>query len=288
MQLVAVSVTWIAVVVLGGSSKRNFDTLFEDNGAVALSSDSDEMDCGEGVDVADLCLGGVQEELLQAVLATGTPTVVVLIQGRPHSIPWIAEHCPAVLCAWYPGQFGGTAVAEALFGVINPSGWLSISIPRSSAQLPVYYNHKTKGDSRYRDMEGTALYPFGYGLSYTNFTFANLQIDTTATVRAIEAGASVAVAVDVTNSGACAGAEVVQLYIHGCGSSITRRVKELKAFDKVMLQPGETRTVHFILDKAALGVWNPAMQFVVESGRVEVLLGGGCGTALTGAVTLIP
>ncbi|MCA9261383.1 MAG: glycoside hydrolase family 3 C-terminal domain-containing protein, partial [Planctomycetales bacterium] len=155
------------VVAVGGSSNRYVGTKYLATGAADVASGTREMDCGEGVDLASLELGGRQRELVQALQATGRPLAVVLIQGRPHAIPWIAEHCPAILCAWYPGQQGGLAVAETLFGDANPSGRLAISIPRTVSQLPAYYNHKRRGEATYYDMPGSAQFPFGFGLSYT-------------------------------------------------------------------------------------------------------------------------
>lgn len=270
------------VVVVGGSSNRYLGTEYAATGAAAAEQNAREMDSGEGVDLANLELGGAQVELVKALRATGVPLAVVLIQGRPHSIPWIAENCPSILCAWYPGQEGGRAVAEALLGDINPSGRLSISIPRSSTQLPVYYNHKLMGDAPYYDLPGSALYPFGYGLSYTSFALANLKLSTEqTTVADLNAGGTITVTVDVTNTGKRAGAETVQLYLHGIESSITRRVRELKLFAKVMLQPGERRTLTFPLGPAELAVWGPGLKFAVDPGLNEIIVQGGDAHPLT-------
>jgi beta-glucosidase len=264
------------VVVVGGSSNRYQGTKYAATGAAIVDAGVKEMDGGEGVDLANLELGGVQLELVKALREAGTPLAVVLIQGRPHSISWIAENCPAILCAWYPGQAGGRAIAETLFGDVNPSGRLSISIPRSSGQLPVYYNYKVKGDESYYDMKGSALYPFGYGLSYTTFALSNLHVSTEkTTVADLNAGGSVTVSVDVANTGARAGAETVQLYLHGIESSITRRVRELKLFSKVALNPGERRTLSFQLGREQLAIWGPDMKFAVGPGLNEILVQGG-------------
>ena len=231
--------------------------------------------------MAHLSLGGVQEELIQSVLATGTPTVVVLIQGRPHSIPWIAAHAKAILCAWYPGLEGGHAVAKALFGDINPSGRLPVSIPKSSAQLPVFYNMKAGGDATYCDMDAKPLYPFGFGLSYTEFSLSGLRLEGKVPDAAgIAKGERVCLAVDLKNTGARAGAEAVQLYIQDLEASVQRRVRELKAFKKVALNPDETRTVFLSLGLEELGVWNPAMKFVVEPGNVKLMTSTGSGVSL--------
>jgi beta-glucosidase len=266
----------VVVLVLGGSSDRYQGTKYASTGAAAVDQDSRQMDSGEGVDVADLDLGGVQQDLADAIRATGVPLAVVLIQGRPHSIAKLAAECPAILCAWYPGQRGGQAVAEVLFGDVNPSGRLSISVPRSSAQLPVYYDFKAKGDAAYYDMKGSALFPFGYGLSYTTFKLAHLRMASDrVSAASINAGGSIPVSVDVENTGSVAGAETIQLYLHGVESTITRRVRELKLFTKVVLQPGEKRTVAFQLGRDELAIWGPDMKFAVGRGLNEILVQGG-------------
>ena len=269
------------VVAVGGSSNRYVGTKYLATGAADVASGTREMDCGEGVDLASLELGGRQRELVQALQATGRPLAVVLIQGRPHAIPWIAEHCPAILCAWYPGQQGGLAVAETLFGDANPSGRLAISIPRTVSQLPAYYNHKRRGEATYYDMPGSAQFPFGFGLSYTRFELSNLQLSTSdASAESLNAGGVVTATVDVANIGERAGAETVQLYLHGRVSSITRRVRELKAFAKVELEPGAARSITLTLDRDALAVWNSDMHFDVEAGSQEVLVQSGDGATL--------
>ncbi|MFS0726876.1 glycoside hydrolase family 3 C-terminal domain-containing protein [Paenibacillus sp. 1P07SE] len=287
----------VAVLVLGGSSARRFDEVFDSNGeAIIADGPPSDMDCGEGVDLAALELGGVQEELVQAIAATGTPVVAVIIQGRPHALTAIQPHCQAILCGWYPGTEGGRALAEILFGAVNPSGRLPVSLPRSSAQLPVYYNRKNLGRSRpYKDMEETALYPFGYGLSYTTFGYSGLgaMVGDVASaaqkavagealeVRAadIESGAAVQVNVEVANTGEVAGSETVQLYIQATRSTVTRRLLELKAFRKVALAAGERATVTFALGKAELAIWNREMRFAVEPSRLRVLVGADAASA---------
>lgn len=265
----------VAILVLGGSSTRNFNITFDANGAALPGPNSMEMDCGEGVDVADLELGGMQVKLAQAVIATSTPTVVVLVQGRPHSIPWLAEHAPAILCAWYPGPHGGLAVAEALFGKVNPGGRLPITIPRSSASLPVAYNRKEVGrDIVYHDLHGE-LYPFGHGLSYTTFAYRDLTIEPgEITALQLEAGATLHVQVTVENTGCRSGDEVAQVYLKDHESSVTRRIKELKAFKRISLAPGERRRVSFTLGREELAVWNADMEFRVEPGNITFMVGG--------------
>jgi beta-glucosidase len=229
---------------------------------------------GEGKDVASLDLTGMQEELVKAVHSAGKPTVVVLVNGRPLSTPWIAEHVPAVVEAWLPGEQGGHAVADILFGDVNPSGRLSVTIPRHSGQLPVYYNHRPSkpywiGRSHYVDMPTTPLYEFGHGLSYTTFDYANLQISP----RQIRPAGEVQVSVEVKNTGSREGAEVVQLYVNDVISSVSTPVKELKGFEKIWLKPGETKTARFTLTEEHLALLNEHLQPVVEPGLFEVMVG---------------
>lgn len=265
-----------AVVVLGGSSARHFGDAFDNNGAaIVVEGNPSEMDCGEGVDLADLSLGGVQAELVRAIASTGTPVIAVLIQGRPHVLTQIEPYCAAMLVAWYPGSEGGTAVGEILFGSVNPSGKLPVSLPRSSAQLPVYYNQKNPGRDRpYVDMPETPLYPFGYGGSYTTFEYSKLSLSREqVTAAEIESGGSVDVRIQVKNTGERAGAETVQLYVRAAESPITRRRLELKAFRKLRLAPSESREVVFRLGKEELAIWNPRMAFTVEPCRLTVKVG---------------
>ncbi|MHA6484965.1 glycoside hydrolase family 3 C-terminal domain-containing protein [Paenibacillus sp. strain BS8-2] len=267
----------VAVLVLGGSSARQFGDLFDGNGEAVIDGDQKaEMDCGEGVDLADLRLGEGQIRLAKAVAATGVPVVVVLIQGRPHAIEEIAELSEAVLCAWYPGKEGGQAIGEILFGQVNPSGKLPVSIPRSSTQLPVYYNQKDPGRLRvYVDMHSSPLYSFGHGLSYTRFEYSELMLSTrTISVSELADGHQVTVHVKVRNVGNVAGSEAVQLYIKARESGITRRIAELKGFVKVALQPGEERMVELSLGLEELGIWDTSMSFAAKPCKVEILVGG--------------
>ncbi|MGG1612229.1 glycoside hydrolase family 3 C-terminal domain-containing protein [Paenibacillus phoenicis] len=275
--------------MLGGSSAREFGGEFEDNGAAIVKEGSpSDMDCGEGVDLADLSLSGVQLELAEAVAATGTPVVAVIIQGRPHALGEVVELCDAVLCAWYPGTEGGRAIAEILFGKVNPSGKLPVTLPRSSAQLPIYYNQKDPGRIRnYVDMPSAPLYPFGYGLSYTQFIYAKLSLSRTAvSTTALENGERVMVQVEVKNTGARSGAETVQLYIRARESGITRRIAELKGFTKIELAPGEIRTVEFSLGREELGIWTREMRFATVPCKVTVIVGGSSQAALSADLTV--
>lgn len=267
----------VAVLVLGGSSARQFGGDFDSNGAAIVSEGSpSEMDCGEGVDLAALSLGGVQRELVEAIAATGTPVVAVIIQGRPHALTGIDDLCDAILCTGYPGTEGGRAIAEIMFGKANPSGKLPCSLPRSSAQLPVYYNQKDPGRTRvYADMTSAPLYPFGFGLSYTTFAYGSLALSrSSVSAVELEQGEKIAVSVEVENTGTRGGAETVQLYIRASESVITRRIAELKGFSKPWLNPGERRTVQFHLGREELAVWNREMRFTVEPCRVVIRVGG--------------
>ncbi|MDN3021606.1 glycoside hydrolase family 3 N-terminal domain-containing protein [Streptomyces sp. S.PB5] len=240
----------LAVLVLGGSSARTPDTEFDANGA-ALNAVS-EMTCGEGVDLAELRLGPAQYRLLDAVVATGTPTAVVLIQGRPHVVP---DTAGALLTAWYPGPWGGEAVAEVLLGRAEPGGRLPLSVPRSAAQLPVYYNHKDTEYGGYVDESAEPRYSFGHGLSYTDFAYGTPRVcDGTVTV-------------DVTNTGTRYGRTVVQVYLRRLITSSWPRTLELCAFEGVGLAPGERRTVALSLGEARTG---SAEIRVAESARAAL------------------
>ncbi|HEV2494144.1 MAG TPA: glycoside hydrolase family 3 C-terminal domain-containing protein [Terriglobia bacterium] len=234
---------------------------------------------GEGSDVASLDLTGAQEDLVKAVSETGTPTVVVLINGRPLSVRWAAEHVPAIVEAWEPGERGGQAVADVLFGDYNPSGRLAITIPRSAGQLPAYYNYKPSkaywiehGWTRnraYVEMPATPLYPFGYGLSYTQFEYRNLRIDPPQIYPAGKAR----VTVDVENVGKRAGVETVQLYIHERFAPVSTPVKQLRGFARVTLDPGERKPVSFALGPDDLKLLDRNMHWRVVPGTFDIMIG---------------
>jgi beta-glucosidase len=232
---------------------------------------------GEGYDVASLDLTGLQEDLLKAVYATGTPTILVLINGRPLSIRWAAEKIPAIIEAWLPGEMGGQAVADIIFGDCNPSGKLPVTVPRHVGQLPVYYNYMPDKEEwinngwgkAYADMPATPLWEFGFGLSYTKFEYANLKVNP----RETGAYGEVRISVDVRNTGERKGSEVVQLYVRDLIASVTVPVKELKGFKKVMLEPGEQKRVEFILNHDDLSFYNKSMDLVVEPGTFAVMVG---------------
>lgn len=220
-------------------------------------------------DRSSLKLVGEQEELLREVYATGVPVVLVLINGRPLSVEFADENVPAILEGWYLGQETGTAVADALFGVINPGGKLPVTIPRSTGQLPMFYNKKPSARRGYLFSTTEPLYPFGYGLSYTTFKFENLRLSKPE----ITPDDSVTVEIDVLNTGKRTGDEVIQLYVRDIVSSVTRPVKELKGFKRITLAPGERKTVTLSLTPAHLAFYNRAMKRVVEPGKFEVSVG---------------
>lgn len=275
------------VLVLGGSSARNFNMEFLSNGAV--SSKGPNMDAGENVDVADIALPEVQLELFRAMKRTNKPVIVVMIQGRPIAIPEISKEADALLTAWYPGSVGGTAVAEVLVGKYNPSGKLPVSIPVSSGQIPVYYNQKAvEYKEDYFDLTGKPLYPFGYGLSYSSFKYHDLAINQErVALSALLAGEKVDVTVTVENTSEVAGEEVVQLYIHDMESSITRRKKELKAFKKIRIEPKEKVEVTLELDKTTFEVWSINNKYEMETGGIQIFVGGSSDTTLVGQVTIV-
>ena len=246
---------------------------------------------GEGYDVASLDLSGVQEDLVKAVAVTGTPTIVVLINGRPLSVRWAAAHIPAIVEAWEPGERGGEAVADVLFGDYNPSGRLAITIPRSVGQLPAYYNYKPSKEywiehgwarnRAYVDMPATPLYPFGYGLSYTRFEYSNLRIDPPQ----IHAEGRACASVDVENVGKRAGVETVQLYVHERYAPVSTPVKQLRGFERVALGPGEKRTVSFTLKPEDLMLLDRSMHWTVVPGTFEIMVGkSSADIALKGAL----
>ena len=267
--------------------------------AVALARRSDvavvvlgEIDLmsAEYASRSSLRLSNGQQELLEAVAGTGKPVVLVLINGRPLDITWAAEHVPAILEAWYPGSEGGHGIADLLFGDANPSGHLPVSWPRSAGQLPLYYNHNLTQNpetapnfkSRYWDLPSTPLYPFGYGLSYTTFSVDNLKITPTARV-----GETIDASVDVTNTGGRAGDTVVQLYIHQRAGSASRPVRQLKGFERITLEPGAKRTVHFTLAKDELQFWSPTeKKWTVEPEQFDVWVGEDSSAKLHGEFRL--
>jgi beta-glucosidase len=253
-------------------------------GEIALMS-------GEAASRSSLKLSGAQEELLEAVVATGKPVVLVLVNGRPLDISWASEHVPAILETWYSGSQAGNGIADVLFGDANPAGHLPVSWPHNSGELPLYYNHtRTQAPedaadftSRYWDAKSTPLYPFGYGLSYTTFSFDNLKLNRSEG----KIGTPVDVAVDVSNNGSRAGDTVVQLYIHQRSGSASRPVRQLKGFKRISLQPGAKQTLHFQLGSDELQFWSAAKkQWVVEPEQFDVWVGNDSQAQLHGEFQL--
>ena len=247
---------------------------------------------GEAASRASLDLPGRQEELLKAVADLGKPVVLVLLNGRPLSINWAAEHIPAILEAWEPGTEGGHAVADILFGDVNPGGKLPVSFPRKGSHAPLYYarniTHSPEGSQmynpRYWDGLPVPLYPFGFGLSYTTFEFSNLQIS----APQVKVGERVTVSVDVTNTGEMAGDEVVQLYIHQKWGTDTRPMRELKGFERITLQPGETKTVAFPLGPDELTYWSTnANGWIQEAAAFDIWVGADSLASLHGELEVI-
>jgi len=263
---------------------RNADVAVVAVGEKALMS-------GEAASRTSLELPGVQEEFLKAVHETGTPVVMVLMAGRPLAIDWADKNIPAILNTWFLGTQAGNAIAEVLFGDHNPSGKITATLPAVTGQVPYYYNHKNTGrpmdpdekyTSKYIDAPNSALYPFGYGLSYTTFEYNNLNLDKTS----VSVSDSLQVSVDVTNTGDVAGNEVVQLYIRDLVGSVTSAVKELRGFDKVNLEPGETKTVSFTLTPDDLAMYDIDMNRVVEPGEFKVFVGTNSEDVLEGSFSV--
>ncbi|MBN1997273.1 glycoside hydrolase family 3 C-terminal domain-containing protein [candidate division KSB1 bacterium] len=256
----------VAIVVLGENEWRKHD---QDGEHVGTS--------GEGFDAATLELTGLQQRLVETVYQTGTPTVVVLINGRPLAIRWIAENIPAVIEAWIPGEKGGQAVAEILFGDIYPSGKLPVTIPRHAGQLPVYYNYQKPKrhwlqhawGKPYVDMDPSPLFVFGHGLSYTSFKYSNLVLDK----KEILKGGTVKLNVDILNDGLMAGTETIQLYIEDIIATVSTPVLELRGFQRVELKPGETKTIFFELGPRHLELYDRHLDRVVEPGEFSVKVG---------------
>ncbi|MDQ2977073.1 MAG: glycoside hydrolase family 3 C-terminal domain-containing protein [Acidobacteriota bacterium] len=249
----------------------------ESDVVILAIGESAEMS-GEASSRSSLDLPGRQMDLVKAVQATGKPVVIVLMNGRPLTINWIAENAAAILETWFAGTEAGNAIADVLFGDVNPGGKLPVTFPRSVGQVPLYYNHMNTGrppdpnskwTSKYLDIDWTPLFPFGYGLSYTQFALSNLQLS----AQRIPPDGKLTVSADVQNTGRRTGDEVVQLYIHDVAASRTRPVKELKGFERITLRPGEKRRVTFTLTPEHLGFYNRDMRFVVEPGEFKVFVG---------------
>jgi len=262
----------ITILVLGGSSSRFGEVSFDANGA-AISEHGVSMDCGEGVDTSELSLPIEQRELAEKIFATGSKVITVIIGGRAYALDTIAEKSDAVLYAFYPGMQGGKAIAEILFGDVNPSGRLPVSLPRCSGQLPVYYNYKNSYRSmHYYNIPDGAAYTFGYGKSYTNFEYEDVSFgNKDVTIEELQKN-GIEVEMTIKNIGAQDGYAVPLVYIAGEQGSVVRRVKELKGFHKVWLKKGESTKVKILLPFEAFAVWDSEMKFTVEPGRVQIIL----------------
>jgi beta-glucosidase len=239
---------------------------------------------GEGFDRASLDLPGNQEQLLEAVAAVGKPVVLVLENGRPLTIGWARDHVAAILEAWYPGEFGGQAIAETLFGDNNPAGRLSITFPRSIGELPDFYNSDPSRSHRYIDDNGEPLFPFGFGLSYTTFHYDHLAVEPSAASGA----ADIQVSVEVTNTGTREGDEVAQLYMRENTSSVETPSRSLEGFSRIHLKPQETTTVVFHVSKRQLALWNAESKWVVEPGTYTVWVGGSSRAPLSTQFEMAP
>lgn len=296
--------SWFESSMISGPSKAHqtpeqAEAAFQTAVVTAQNADLIVMVLGENADMsgeaasrASLDLPGRQEELLKAIVGLGKPVVLILLNGRPLSINWAAENVPAILEAWQPGTEGGHAVADILFGDVNPGGKLPVAFPRKGSHAPLYYarnlTHSPEDspmyNPRYWDGLPTPLYPFGFGLSYTTFSITNLQVATPQ----VKVGNSVAVTVDVTNTGSVVGDEVVQLYIHQKAGRDSRPMRELKGFERLTLQPGQTKTVTFQLGPAELGYWSTsAGKWVQEAEAFDIWVGADSLASLHADLTVI-
>ena len=273
----------VAVVVVGGSSARDFKTKYIDAGAAVVDSGSvSDMEAGEGFDRATLTLLGRQNELLEAVRAVGKPMIVVYVEGRPLDKRWAKANADALLTMWYPGQEGGNALADVLFGDYNPAGRLPVSVPREVGQLPVYYNKKFPSGHDYVEMPSSPLYPFGYGLSYTEFEYGKVNVagepgtgepmPISMTGKEMEDNL-VEVTLTVSNVGDRDGDEVVQLYLTDLKASVARPQKQLRAFRRVHIRAGESESVTFELKKSDFAMFDREMNYIVEPGEFKISVG---------------
>ena len=260
--------------------KEALDIAAQSDVIVATLGEAAEMS-GESASRTDIGIPDVQRKLLEALLATGKPVVLVLFAGRPMTLVWEQQHVPAILDVWFPGSEAGASIADVLFGDVNPSGKLTATFPQNVGQIPIYYNHKNTGRplpegqwfqkfrSNYLDVSNDPLYPFGYGLSYTSFSYSDITLSSIS----LRPGQKINASVTVTNTGTRAGKETVQLYIRDMVGSITRPVKELKGFRKIELKPGESKTVSFTISVEDLKFYNSDLKYVAEPGDFKVFIG---------------
>ena len=262
----------VAIVVLGGSSARDFKTSYQETGAAQVTADQNslsDMESGEGFDRSTLDLLGKQLALLKAIQKTGTPVVLVTIKGRPLNLSWAQNNVAAIIDAWYPGQEGGNAIADVLFGDYNPAGRLTVSVPKSVGQLPMYYNYKNPAKHDYVEVDSKPLYNFGYGLSYTTFTYTDLKLKT------IEKGNDFETQVTfrLKNTGKYDGDEVAQLYVRDEVSSVVTPITQLKSFQRIHLKAGEEKEISFLLTADDLKLLNPQMRWTTEKGTFKIMIG---------------
>ena len=260
---------------------------------VAALGESSEMS-GESSSRTDLGIPDVQRTLLEALLKTGKPVVLTLFTGRPLTLTWEQEHVPAILNVWFGGTEAGAAIADVLTGKVSPTGKLTMSFPRVTGQCPIYYNHKMTGRpmspdawytryvSNYIDVLNEPLYPFGYGLSYTTYTYGDVSLNT----NSMDANGKIQASVIVTNTGAQDGEEIVQLYLRDIVRSITPPVQELKGFKRVALKAGESKKVTFDIDVDMLKFYDSTLDYVAEPGEFQVMIGGNSKEVKTASFTL--
>lgn len=256
------------IAVVGGSSARDFKTSYKETGAaIADEKTVSDMECGEGFDRATLSLLGRQQELLKALKATGKPLIVVYIEGRPLDKTWADENADALLTTYYPGQEGGNAIADVLFGDYNPAGRLPLTVPRSVGQIPIYYNKKSPQNHDYVELSASPLYAFGYGLSYTTFEYSDLRVSSISPH-------SFEVSFKVRNTGKYDGEEVSQLYLRDEYASVVQPLKQLKYFERFYLKRGEVKEVKFVLSESDFTIIDRNLKTVVEPGTFQVMVGG--------------
>ena len=263
----AASRSEVIIAVVGGSSARDFKTSYQETGAAIADEKSiSDMECGEGFDRATLTLLGKQQDLLNALKATGKPLIVVYIEGRPLDKVWASEYADALLTASYPGQEGGYAIADVLFGDYNPAGRLPVSVPRPVGQIPVYYNKKAPCNHDYVEQAASPLYTFGYGLSYTTFEYSDLQV-----MR--KSPCYFEVSFKVKNTGSYDGEEVAQLYLRDEYASVVQPLRQLKCFERFFLKRGEEKEIFFTLTEKDLSIIDRNMKRVVETGDFRIMIG---------------
>jgi beta-glucosidase len=248
---------------------RNAVNLVKKSDIAIVVLGEDPRKVGEGKDKANLDLDEPQMDLVKALYETGKPIVVVLFNGRPLTIGWVAKNIPSIVETWFSGEKGGLAIADVLLGNVNPSGKLPMTFPRSIGQVPFYYYHKPTSRHIYVDEAATPLFPFGHGLSYTTFEYSDLRINPVK----IPVNGTTEVSVKITNTGKVEGTEVAQLYIRDVIGSVTTPVKALKGFDRITLKPGESGTVNFKIGSEQLSLWNREMKHVVEPGEFKLMVG---------------